>query len=64
DLGLLRTSTDLNLGLAFQWDERSTLNFSSTANLSGRGGAGFGLTWTRKLGELPPRKYPKKESAN
>ena len=60
DLGLLRTSTDLSLGLALQWDERSTLNFSSTANLSGRGGAGFGLTWSSKLGELPPRKLPSK----
>lgn len=59
-LGMLRTSTDLNLGLAFQWDERSTLNFSSTANLSGGGGAGFGLTWSSKLGELPPRKLPSK----
>jgi hypothetical protein len=57
---LFRTSTDLNLGMAFQWSERSTLNFSSTANLSGRGGAGFGLTWSSKLGELPPRKLPSK----
>lgn len=60
ELAMLRTSTDLNLGLAFQWDERSTLNFSSTANLSGGGGAGFGLTWSSKLGELPPRNLPSK----
>ena len=60
---LFRTSTDLSLGLALQWDERSTLNFSSTANLSGGGGAGFGLTWSSKLGELPPRKLPSKPSA-
>lgn len=56
NLGMLRTSTSLNLGLAFQWDERNTLNFSSSANLSGGGGAGFGLTWSAKLGELPERK--------
>lgn len=62
-IGMLRTSTDLNLGLAFKWDERSTINFSSTANLSGRGGAGFGLTWSSKLGELPPRKLPSKAVA-
>ncbi len=54
DQSLLRTSTDFNFGLAWQWDERSTLNFSSTANISGNGGASLGMTWTSKLGELPP----------
>lgn len=54
DQGLLRTSTDLNFGLAWRWDERSTLNLGIAANISGNAGAGLGMTWTSKLGELPP----------
>ena len=60
DQGLLRTSTDFNFGLAWLWDERTVLNLNSSANLSGSGGANLGLTWTRKLGELPQRKRPGK----
>lgn len=58
DQTLLRTSTDLDLGLAMQWDERSSINFRSTANLSGNSGASLGLTWTSKLGKLPPPTHP------
>lgn len=60
DQSLLRTSTDLDLGLAMQWDDRSTISFSSTANLSGNSGASLGLTWTSKLGKLPPPTHPSK----
>lgn len=60
DQSLLRTSTDLDLGLAMQWDDRSTISFSSTANLSGNSGASLGLTWTSKLGKLPPPTHPGK----
>jgi hypothetical protein len=60
DQGLLRTSTDFSFGLAWLWDERTVLNLNSSANLSGNGGVNLGLTWTRKLGELPQRKRPGK----
>ncbi len=60
DQGLLRTSTDLNLGLAWLWDERTTLSINSKSNQSGSGGADIGMIWTRKLGELPQRKRPGK----
>lgn len=60
DQSLLRTSTDLNLGLAWLWDERSVLSINSKSNQSGSGGADIGMTWTYKLGELPKRKRPGK----
>ncbi|MDO9394834.1 MAG: transporter [Methylotenera sp.] len=54
--GTRSTNTNMNLGLAWLWDERSTLNFSGRANISGNNSAGLGLTWTYKLGYLPLRK--------
>ena len=60
DQGILRTSTDLNLGLAWLWDERTTLSINSKSNQSGSGGSDIGMTWTYKLGELPQRKRPGK----
>lgn len=56
--GLRNTSTSMNLGLAWLWGERTTLNFSGNADISGNNGAGLGLTWTYKLGDLPLRKPP------
>lgn len=60
DQSILRTSTDLNLGLAWLWDERSVLGINSKSNQSGSGGSDIGVTWTYKLGELPKRKRPGK----
>lgn len=53
--GIATTRTDLNLGLGYAFSERSTLSFTTRANLSGAEGAEFGLTWLYKLGELPRR---------
>ena len=52
--GVVATRTSLNLGLGFQWDERTTLNFTTRANISGSGGAEIGLVALFKLGD-PPR---------
>jgi hypothetical protein len=44
------------LGLGFQWDQRTTLNFTARANVSGNGngnGAEVGLTALFKLGDAP-----------
>ena len=60
DQSLLRTSTDMNLGLAWLWDEHTTLSINSKSNQSGSGGSDIGMTWTYKLGELPKRKRPGK----
>lgn len=63
DQGILRTSTDLNLGFAWLWDERSVLGINSKSNQSGGGGSDIGMTWTYKLGELPKRKRPGKTAS-
>lgn len=60
DQSMLRTSTDLELGVAWLWDERTTLCINSKSNQSGGGGSDIGVTWTYKLGELPKRKRPDK----
>jgi len=59
--GIATTRTDLNFGMGFQWDERTTLNFTTRANVSGSGGAEIGFTALFKLGDMPkPRAEPKR----
>jgi hypothetical protein len=60
--GWRQTKTSMNVGLAWRWDERSVVNFSGNANISGQSGAGLGMTWTYKLGDLPPTKLPGKST--
>lgn len=54
--GIVSTRTELVLGLGFQWDQHTTLNFTARANVSGNGngnGAEVGLTALFKLGDAP-----------
>lgn len=52
--GIVSTRTDLVLGMGFQWDQQTTVNFTGRVNASGNGnGAEIGLTVLFKLGDSP-----------
>lgn len=61
-LGFTRTSSDLALGLAWLWDEKTTLNITAKTHASGQNGAELGLVYTRKLGDLPKHIHGKSPS--
>lgn len=50
------TSTTLNLGFAYLWDKRTTLNLTSRSEVTGRGGTEIGLAVQIKLGDLTARR--------
>jgi hypothetical protein len=47
------TATNVNLGVAYLWNRRTTLNFTSRSEVSGQGGIELGFFLQYKLGELP-----------
>lgn len=57
--GAVLTRTDLNLGLGYSYDERTTLNALLRGNLSGGSSAEIGVTATFKLGDLPKHRLHK-----